>query len=139
MPQRESAPTMIATEDEVILGPYEESGRISQKPVYAAIFLAGAGVLDMFTAIIILDTKAPVTDVPINLSGFILFCGVLVFLLSLAGFAGAFVAYEKGSLTLVLVATIAVMLGVGPFYLAFLFGLVALILIALSTEQFQRA
>ncbi len=118
--------------------PLEESRPASHRPFYASLFLTGAGVLDMASAVITLHTRAPATDIPIDFSGLILFCGILVFFLSLCAFGGAYLAYKQGSLSLILAASIAAMLGVGPFLLGFVFGFIALIIVALSTEQFSH-
>jgi hypothetical protein len=111
---------------------------MSQKPSIAAVLMVGAGVLEIFTAMRGFTEQIPTTDLPIDVSGLVLFCASLVLIMALIVIAGAYVAFKRGSFTLAVIATIAGMLGVGAFYLGFLMSLIALVLIALSKNEFQE-
>ncbi len=108
----------------------------SQKPSIAAVLMVGAGILELFAAIRGFTAQVPTTDLPINVSGFIFFCASLEFLMGLIVILGAYVAFKRGSFTLAVIATIAGMLGVGLLDLGSLMSLVALVLIALSKDEF---
>jgi Double zinc ribbon len=108
----------------------------SQKPSIAAVLMVGAGISELIVAARDLTMQVPATDIPIDLSGLLLLCGAFELILGLVVIAGAYVAFKRGSFMLTVVATIAGMLAVGPFYLGFLMSLVALVMVALSKDEF---
>jgi hypothetical protein len=110
----------------------------SQKPSIAAILMVGTGILDIIYGIQGFTAKVPATDLPVDFSGLILFCSSLVFVMGLIVLAGAYMAFKRGSFTLTVVATVAGMLGLGVFYLGFLMSLIALVLVALSRDEFEE-
>lgn len=109
----------------------------SQKPSIAAVLMVGAGISELMVAVRDLTMQAPATDLPIDLSGLLLLCGTFELVLGLIVIAGAYLAFKRGSFTLTVIATIAGMLAVGPFYIGFLMSLLALVLVALSRDEFE--
>jgi hypothetical protein len=110
----------------------------SKKPTIAAILMVGAGISELYSAVLGFRVQAPVTDLPINVSGLILFCATLMLVMGVVVTAGAFVAFKRLSFTMAMIATIAGMLGVGPYALGSLMSLIAMVLVALSKEEFRE-
>jgi ribosomal protein L40E len=109
----------------------------SQKPSIAALLMVGAGILELFTAMRGFTAHVPTTDLPMDVSGFVFFCASLELLMGLIVIIGAYVAFKRGSFTLTVIATIAGMLAVGPFAIGLLMSLIALVLVALSRDEFE--
>ena len=117
----------------------------SQKPLVAGVLLVGAAILDIVTAIALLTwdvwsvaarVGVPSYIVP-SIEGFLRTCGALVLVFGIiAGIGGVF-SYRRRMSTLAIIGAIFGMLGVGPFYLGAIMGLVALILIAISRDDFD--
>lgn len=118
--------------------PQDAADTPSQRPAIAALLMVGGGISELILAVRDLTMHVPATDLPIDLSGLVTFCGALELILGLIVIAGGLVAFRKGSFTLILVAAIAGMLGVGPFYVGFIMSLIALILVALSRDEFEE-
>ena len=110
----------------------------SQKPSIAAVLMVGAGISELVMAARNLTMQAPVTDLPIDLSGLLLLCGMFELVLGTIVIAGAYVAFKRRSFTLTVIATIAGMLAVGPFAIGLLMSLIALVLVALSRDEFEE-
>lgn len=117
----------------------------SLKPLIAVVLLIGSGILDIISAIGLLtanlSSAAARAGVPTEfvspLEGFLQICGTLALVFGLIACTGGSLAYMRRTSTLAIVAAIFGMLGVGPFYLGSALGLIALILIAISRDDFE--
>ena len=118
---------------------------MSQKPLVAGILMIGAGILELFSAfqLLTLDVSTAASeagipsDIASGIAGFLQVCGAMVVIFAVIVAAGGALTFRRKSFTIGIVAAIFGMLGIGPFYLGSLFSLVALILVAVSRDDFS--
>ncbi|MDQ1372488.1 MAG: hypothetical protein QG582_1405, partial [Candidatus Thermoplasmatota archaeon] len=114
-----------------------ESAEPSQKPVVAAAMFAGAGVLDLFGAFMLLTYDGYVPEYGVDVSGVLEMCGALAFIFGCCALAAAFMSYRRERFSLTLVAGTLGMLGVGPFYIGSVLALVGIIIVAMARNEFS--
>lgn len=107
--------------------------------------MIGAGVLEIASGVRTLTTDvtsaASAAGIPTefvsSIQGMLQFCGVLFLVFGvIVGIGGVF-AFKRRHHMLALVAAIFGMLGVGPFMLGSLLSLIALVLLAISGDDFE--
>lgn len=114
-----------------------ESAETSQKPVIAAVMFAGAGVLDLISAIRLLTYDGYIPDYGVDVSGFLAFCGALVLIFGCCALFAAFTSYRRERFSLTLAAGTLGMLGVGPLYIGSVLALVGVIIVAVARNEFS--
>lgn len=123
-----------------------EPPQSSSKPLIAGVLMIGAGVLEIVSGIRTLTTDvssaAAAAGIPSefvsSIEGMLQFCGALFLVFgAIVGIGGVF-AFKRRYHMLALVASIFGMLGVGPFMLGSLLSLVALVLLAISRDDFEH-
>lgn len=114
-----------------------ESARPSQKPVAAAVMFAGAGVLDLISALRILTYDGYIPDYGVDVSGFLGVCGTLILIFGCCALFAAFMSYRRERFSLTLVAGTLGMLGVGPVYLGSVLAFIGIIVVAMARNEFS--
>lgn len=114
---------------------YSDSGTLakdkSSSPVAGGILAILAGVLALGQGLIYMAGSAVV-----NLPGALCLCGGIDFLFGAAAVFGGICAIKREHFAIALIGALLGMLGLG-LLIGFLFGLIALILIALSKDEFD--
>ena len=122
-----------------------EQPQRSSKPLIAGVLMIGAGVLEIVAGVRTLTTDvssaASAAGIPSefvsSIQGMLQFCGVLFLVFGvIVGIGGVF-AFKRRHQMLALVAAVFGMLGVGPFSLGSLLSLIALVLLAISANDFE--
>jgi hypothetical protein len=110
----------------------------SSRPVIVGILLLGASVLSMISAILLaLNFHSYESFISLDLSGFLTCCGAIIVTASVACFVGAILSFKRIRSSYVVVAAAIGILGVGPFWIASILSLTALILAALSMDEYD--
>lgn len=114
---------------------HKERTPVSQKPTYAAILMAGAGVLALFVTFYNLSyQELPSELVPYQ--GMVELCSMVVVVLAVISIIGAYFAYRRQYFVFAIIGAIAAMMTLGV-YVGFFMGLIALILLAISQGEFE--
>ncbi len=119
-----------------------EQPQRSSKPLIAGVLMIGAGVLEIASGVRTLTTDvSSAAGIPSefvsSIQGMLQFCGVLSLVFGLIVGAGAIFAFRRRYHVLALVAAIFGMLGVGLFSLGSVFSIIALVLLAVSADDFE--
>ncbi len=116
------------------------AGRPAGFTIAGALLLV-AGVIAIATGVYDISLANSVDAVAtefgvLNLSGYVLCCGALMVLFGAASAAGGYFTLIQQRWTIALVCAILAMLSVGPYFICFLLGLIALIFIAAGRDEF---
>jgi len=111
-----------------------ESSSQTSAPVIGGVLLIIAGVLGLFEAFIVLALGGAVA---VAGSGFVTCCGLLMLLFALAGIVGGFFATTRSHFVLAILGGVLVMGCIGPIFLSVILGLIGLLLVAVSKDQFD--
>ena len=135
---RSRSPWDVSSYEEPSYGDLEESYRPeTAKPVVAGVLLILAGLLAIGQGVMFLAANEIVRDYYGSAAGSNLcLCGGLGILFGLVAIGGAVSCFKREGFVFALVGALLGMLGIG-FVLGGIFGLVALILIALAKEEFE--
>jgi len=115
-----------------------ESRDDSSRPVIVGILLLGASILSMASVILLaLNFHSVETFASLDLSGFLTCCGAVFVTASVACFVGAILSFKRIRSSYVVLAAAIGILGVGPFCIASILSLTALILAALSMDEYD--
>ncbi len=118
----------------------------TSKPIWGGLLLIIAGISEIVSGIVILSTNVSSSPAAIGVSpevisaaqNFVAVCGSIVFILGLvAAFGGAFAINRKHP-TLAIVASVFGLAGLGFYYTGSIASLIALILLAISREEFSE-
>lgn len=115
--------------------PVIESPRRSGLPIAGGIFSILAGLLGIAQGLLSLATESMVVSLGLSGTGYLCVCGGLSLIFGLAGFGGGVFAVQRKNFTLAFVGAILGMLAFG-FVIGFILGLIGVILIAVSKEEF---
>jgi ribosomal protein L40E len=115
--------------------PVIESKRRSGLPVAGGILSILAGFLGIAQGLLYLATESMALDLGLSGTEELCFCGALSLVFGLAGFAGGVFAVQRKGFGLALTGAILGMLSIG-FVIGAVLGLVGMILIAVSKEEF---
>ena len=107
------------------------------KLFWAGLLMILGGISDVGSGVWTLFMDIPSNDLGIDLSGYIAFCGTFVVILGLGAILGGFVSFTRKYFFLAITGAIMGMLGVGVFYTGSIACLIALILVAISKDDFQ--
>ncbi|MBN1678611.1 MAG: zinc ribbon domain-containing protein [Candidatus Thermoplasmatota archaeon] len=110
--------------------------RKSGLPVAGGILAILAGVLALVQGLLYLVVESVVFDIGGVGTGSLCFCGGLDIVFGLASFASGILAIQRRNFWLSILGAVLGMLGLG-FLIGALFGLLGLILIAVSREEFS--
>ncbi len=109
----------------------------SSSPTIAGIMLVLAGILAVGQGAIYFVADNIASGLPgYYSSGALCLCGSLDILFGLAAFGGAYSCFDRGNFWLAITGAVLGMLGLG-FLLGGLFGLIGLILVAVSKDEFE--
>jgi len=123
-----------ATQDDFAFASRDDSN----VPVIVGILLLGASISSMISAIMLaLSFQSVETFASLDLSGFLTCCGAIFVAASIICFAGAILSFKRIRASYVVLAAAIGILGVGPFCIASILSLVALILAALSMDEYD--
>lgn len=111
------------------------SPRRSGLPIAGGILSILAGLLGIAQGLLYLATESMALDLGLTGTEILCFCGALSLIFGLAGFAGGVFAVQRKSFGLALAGAILGMLSFG-FVFGFVIGLIGVILIAISKEEF---
>lgn len=117
------------------------SSEPSRKPTAAALMFAGAGLLDLISAIMLLtfDEYLPeYAEYGVDVAGLLGVCGALVLIFALCAFVAAFLSYRRERFSLALLTGTLGMLGIGPIYLGSVLSLAGIITLALAKDEFSE-
>jgi hypothetical protein len=106
------------------------------KPEIAGILLVGSGLMDMAAGILLFTTNGNLPNVPVDFTGMLMTCGFLAFLFGIIAILGSWLSVTRRSSAMSMTAAALGMIGIGPFYAGAILGFVALIILALSREEF---
>ncbi|UCE92269.1 MAG: zinc ribbon domain-containing protein [Methanobacteriota archaeon] len=108
------------------------------RPTIVGILLVGSAALTVISVVsLILNGEVAVQAAePVEISGFLSCCGVILASSAACSFAGALLSFRRERHTYVVLAAAIGMLGVGPFFLASIMSLLALILAAFSATDY---
>ena len=98
---------------------------------------AGAGVLDLISALRILTYDGYIPDYGVDVSGFLGVCGTLILIFGCCALFAAFMSYRRERFSLTLVAGTLGMLGVGPVYLGSVLAFIGIIVVAMARNEFS--
>lgn len=115
-----------------------ESVEHSQKPMFAAIMFAGAGVLDIVSALMLLTYDGYIPEYGVDVSGVLGLCGTLALIFGGCALLAAFMSYRRDRPALTLVAGTLGMLGVGPLYLGSVLSFIGIVIVALARDEFSE-
>lgn len=108
----------------------------------AGILLLVAGAAAIIDGIYSLGMASTVSEYDagelgvVDLSGYVMCCASLAIIFGVAGLAGGYFTMTQQKWNLAFVGSILVMLALGPFMVCLVFGLIALILVALGRDSF---
>lgn len=109
----------------------------SSTPTIAGVMLVLAGLLAVGQGAIYVLAESIASDLPGYYGGGgLCLCGSLDLIFGLAAFGGAFSCFGRGNFWLAITGAVLGMLGLG-FLLGGLFGLIGLILVAVSKDEFE--
>lgn len=109
----------------------------TQKPVLAGVVLLGSGILDIVSGVKLVTTNGQLPDVPVDFTGMLHTCGSLAILFGIIALLGGWFSLRRQKYVLALLAAALGIIGIGPFYLGAVLGLIGLILLALSNGEFS--
>ena len=110
-------------------------GNENSTPVIGGVLLIIAGVLGLIEAIFVLAVGGAI---PVGAgSGYVTCCGLLMLLFAAAGMVGGFFATTRSNFVFAAIGGVLVMLCIGPVFLSSILGLIGLILILISKDQFD--
>lgn len=114
------------------------SSEPSRKPTAAALMFAGAGLLNLISAIMLLTFDGYVPDYGVDVAGLLGVCGALVLIFALCAFVAAFLSYRRERFSMALLTGTLGMLGIGPIYLGSVLSLAGIITLALAKDEFSE-
>ena len=76
-----------------------------------------------------------VEEYGIDISGILRFCGALAIIFACCAFFAASMTYRRSSLSLILLAGILSMLGVGPMFLGSFMSLIGIVLVVIKRKE----
>lgn len=104
----------------------------TSKPAVGGVLLIIGGVLALFNGIIIFALGS----VTVSVGGSLTCCGGLELLFGIGALVGGISALQRSGFTWALIGAVLCLISVGPLFISSLLGLVALILIATSQNEF---
>ncbi len=108
------------------------------RPIIVGVLLSAVFILSMISSIPLLLVSGNLEDTsPIDVSGFVTCCLVIIWFASISALLGAILSFRRSNYTLVVLAAAFGMLSIGPFYLASLLSLIAMIIAALSKDDYR--
>lgn len=110
---------------------------MTSKPAIAGIMLVGSGLMDIISGVMLFAANGNLPEVPVDLTGMLRTCGTIAILFGALALLGSWLSFTRQKFTLALLAAALGMIGVGPFYLGAVLGLIGLILLALSIDEFS--
>ena len=110
-----------------------DSGNRNSTPVIGGVLVMIAGILGLFEAFVVLWLGGAL---PVG-GGGVTCCGLLMLLFAFAGIAGGFFAATRSHFVLAIIGAVLVMGCIGPLFLCVILGLIGLILIAITKDQFD--
>jgi hypothetical protein len=93
--------------------------------------------MDFVSGVRLMTAEAPVLEIPIDLSGLLHMCGALAFIFGAFALVGAWLSFSRRLFPFAMLAAALGMIGLGPFYIGSVLGLIGLIVIALSRDEFK--
>jgi len=116
----------------------EASRPKSDKPIIVGILLSAAFILAVVSSVMMLGSSESLEDTsPIDISGFVSCCVMIIWFAAISSLLGAILSFKRSKYTLVILAAAFGMLGLGPFYLASVFSLIAMIIAAVSKDDYR--
>ncbi|MBE0518758.1 MAG: hypothetical protein IH630_05985 [Thermoplasmata archaeon] len=110
----------------------------NDKPIIVGILLSAACILAIVSSIRMLILMEEIPDLSyVDVSGFLTCCGVIILFGALSCFFGAILSFRRSRYSVVVLAAAFGMLGLGPFYLASLLSLIAMIIAAVSKDDYK--
>ena len=110
----------------------------SDRPIIVGILLSAASVLAIISIVRLLVVTDEIPDLAyVDISGFLACCGVIILFGALSCFFGAILSFRRSKYSVVVIAAAFGMLGLGPFYLASLLSLIAMIIAAVSKDDYK--
>lgn len=97
----------------------------------------GSGILDIVSGVKLVTTNGQLPDVPVDFTGMLHTCGSLAILFGIIALLGGWFSLRRQKYVLALLAAALGIIGIGPFYLGAVLGLIGLILLALSNGEFS--
>jgi len=109
----------------------------SGTPIAAGVLLLIGGILALIDGVIVLALGSLAGSLVPEAGAIYAVCGALVMVFGILGLLGGIVALQRKLWALALVGAIFCMLSIGPYFISSILGLIALILVAISKNEFQ--
>jgi hypothetical protein len=106
-------------------------------PFWAGVLMVLGGISDVGNGVATFFREIPPNDLNIDLSGYVAFCATFVIVLGIGALLGGLVSLTKKHFYVAITGAIMGMLGIGFFYTGFILCLIALILVAVSKDDFS--
>ncbi len=107
------------------------------KPFWAGALMVVGGTVDVVNGVAAFFRDIPSNDLGIDLSGYVACCAALAIIFGFGAILGGVLSLRKEHFYVVLAGTIMGMLGVGFFWSGALLCLIALILVAISRDEYD--
>lgn len=108
----------------------------TRKPLIAGVLMLVNGALAVLATFVFLPSIEQQTE-ELGLGGYATLCGVVNLIFACGSFLGGVLAIRRRYWLLALAGSIMSML-CGAFYIGFLFGIIAIVLVAASRDEFER-
>ncbi len=113
----------------------------SYMPIIVGVLLLAAFILAILSSIMILGSWGTWESLEntslIDIGGLASCCVMILWFGAISSLLGAILSFKRSKYTLVILAAAFGMLGLGPFYLASVFSLIALIIAAISKDDYK--
>lgn len=109
----------------------------SGSPVAAGVLMLIGGLLAMINGAVIAAVGGSTAALVPGAGAIIVVCGAIELIFGLIALVGSIMAIQRKSWGLALVGAIFCMISIGPMFIASILGLIALILVAISREEFS--
>lgn len=113
------------------------SAKNSQGLLIASVLFIGNGILDFISGARLLSVNGYVPEYGIDVTGLLEVCAALAFMFGAFSLMAAVMSLKRRSLTLALLGGAVGMIGMGPFLLGSLMGLIGLLLVVRERDQFR--